>query len=405
MARIVVLMLPEAGHLLPTFKLARALLVAGHQVTYLTVAGLAPLVVRHGFHSATIVFSARAGEPSIRAQLEQMRPDIVLLDQPFFAGARLMRMLAALNVATLAVNSSVPDEREGGLPPGTSHGLPGASWADRLLVEIAWGKVLLQRWWYYFRTRCATFPPRLYYGRPEVVLCSRSFDFPRPSRADRHYLGPSIDSMRPAGAFPWHALDPGAKLIYCSFGSQTHRYKRLQALMHEIIDAVAMRKDEQLVMSVDAEMKRRLNDVPSAVIVTDAPQIQLLQRASVVVMHGGLGGIKESILFGVPMVVFPQDFDQPGNAARVAFHRVGVRCLEKRPSAAHIRALIDTALTDTAIRSSLSAMQDVFRSEQRQDAGVAIVESYIAGANGVRLKGAEERRRGLSGVSGNSSKQ
>jgi len=49
----------------------------------------------------------------------------------------------------------------------------------------------------------------------------------------------------------------------------------------------------------------------------------LLSGASLAVLHGGLGGIKESILAGVPMLLVPFVFDQRPNAERIAFHGLG----------------------------------------------------------------------------------
>src|SRR5258708_31234778 len=59
------------------------------------------------------------------------------------------------------------------------------------------------------------------------------------------------------------------------------------------------------------------------IIVSKAPQIELLKRASLCITHAGLNTALEALAQGVPIVAIPIGFDQPGVAARVAYHRVG----------------------------------------------------------------------------------
>jgi UDP:flavonoid glycosyltransferase YjiC (YdhE family) len=62
------------------------------------------------------------------------------------------------------------------------------------------------------------------------------------------------------------------------------------------------------------------------------------------VTHGGLGSIKECVMHAVPMLVFPLDVDQPGNAARVVHHGLGhqadVRSVEGPELLDHLDALV-----------------------------------------------------------------
>jgi zeaxanthin glucosyltransferase len=49
----------------------------------------------------------------------------------------------------------------------------------------------------------------------------------------------------------------------------------------------------------------------------------LLKRASLCITHAGLNTTLESLAQGVPMVAIPIGYDQPGVAARIAYHGVG----------------------------------------------------------------------------------
>jgi zeaxanthin glucosyltransferase len=64
-----------------------------------------------------------------------------------------------------------------------------------------------------------------------------------------------------------------------------------------------------------------LGPIPSNVIVVDqAPQIELLQRATLCITHAGLNTALESLAYGVPMVAIPIGYDQFGVAACIAYH-------------------------------------------------------------------------------------
>jgi MGT family glycosyltransferase len=62
---------------------------------------------------------------------------------------------------------------------------------------------------------------------------------------------------------------------------------------------------------------------PNAIVVSKAPQIELLKRAALCITHAGVNTTLEALAQGVPMVAIPIGFDQPGVAARIAYHRVG----------------------------------------------------------------------------------
>ncbi len=58
------------------------------------------------------------------------------------------------------------------------------------------------------------------------------------------------------------------------------------------------------------------------VVVREAPQLELIRRAEIVITHGGLNTVLETLMEGKPMLVIPKFFDQPAVAARL--ERLGV---------------------------------------------------------------------------------
>src|SRR4029453_16797039 len=67
-----------------------------------------------------------------------------------------------------------------------------------------------------------------------------------------------------------------------------------------------------------------LADLPGdPIVVGYAPQLELIQRSILTISHGGLNTALEWLAQGVPMVVLPVAYDQPGVGARVEWSGVG----------------------------------------------------------------------------------
>jgi UDP:flavonoid glycosyltransferase YjiC (YdhE family) len=143
------------------------------------------------------------------------------------------------------------------------------------------------------------------------------------------------------------------------------------------VQAVRGRADWYLVLTAEDRMRDALGRLPENVLVVEyAPQLDLLRQARVLICHGGLGTLKEAILCGVPAIVFPQAFDQWGNAARVAHHRLGLQGASQS-SAEEVGKMIDIALTEGGIRDSVRHMQAVFEQLQADSAAARVIEDWI----------------------------
>jgi zeaxanthin glucosyltransferase len=156
-----------------------------------------------------------------------------------------------------------------------------------------------------------------------ITQTPREFDFPGTSWPETfHYAGPFHDGQgREEIPFPWEKLT-GDPLIYASMGTLVNG---LDHVFCTILDVAERMPEIQFVLSVGHNLDfYDLGAIPSnAIVVRRAPQIELLKRASLCITHAGLNTALESLAHGVPMVAIPIGFDQPGVAARVAYHRVG----------------------------------------------------------------------------------
>jgi UDP:flavonoid glycosyltransferase YjiC (YdhE family) len=461
MSAIAFMMLPQIGHLNASFKIAKRLKQRGHHVSYVGLTEHQDYVRAQGFEYLPIFAELFPQKPERRqptappgvSKLERLRGarreagkvksalrglpgevdrvagrgriDLFIVDSllPFAALATYKT-----GVPTLLLSTTFPTVRERSSPPLLTAIVPGRSPFDVLKISLAWHR-------YFFQRRCARlklswlgglnlkreikllarasgYPSKLVNDEalylpvldlPELVLCPKELDFPRPEKSARHYIEASVDFERTANSFPWEKLDAGKSLLYCSLGTQSHVYDRKagKRFLQQVVDAVAARPGWQLVLSIGSH----LNDAdfhslaPDTIVVKDAPQLEVLKRASLMITHGGLNSIKECIFNGVPMIVFPLTKDQPGNAARVVYNGLGLMGDVRKATAAQVGALIDAVGRDPSFKIRLEEMRRRFREVEDSGVGVRTVESFLGGASFERHGGvpAPEARRTNTG--------
>jgi MGT family glycosyltransferase len=434
MATIAFLIEHEEGHLNPTFRLARRLAARDHRVVYLGLADGGDFVRAQGFEFIPILeevfprgtlrtlremmrtapaatVEERSAEiaaalqtvretpyartwkglldagPELDRTVEALRPDLFVLTSLFVPHALVLRsrfrrpvvLLTPLlrtapkseyaaEVIRLMMEIGETKERIGALLPPSPPSPRALGLTQRLLVQI-------------LRMR-------------ELILCPADFELPGKSwegEPEVYYVEPTVDLERRAeGAFPWEALDPARRLVYVSLGSQSHRAGagRVKAFLHAAAAAFAERPEWQVVISTGGLLEPG-EIAPGGIVTGWAPQLDLLDRAAVMVTHGGMGTVKECIVRGVPMVVFPIDHDQPDNARRVVHHGLGVSGDLAGASAGDIAALVEQA-DRPAVRESMARMRRRFLDVEGSGIGVRLIEQLLEGQDGQRDKGAAQ---------------
>src|SRR5690606_8615704 len=90
-------------------------------------------------------------------------------------------------------------------------------------------------------------------------------------------------------------------------------------------------------------------------------QLDIMQDAEVVFMHGGLATIKEAIYEEVPIVIFPHGKDQDENALRIRRTGVGIYPNVDVLTPIVLRELLTEVTSSPWIRKKLSGMKQLFR--------------------------------------------
>ena len=99
-----------------------------------------------------------------------------------------------------------------------------------------------------------------------------------------------------------------------------------------------------------------------------APQLDLIRRSALTISHGGLNTALESLERGVPTVVLPVTYDQPGVGARVEWSGVGRSIPIGQLTVDRLRDAVRIVLGDPAyheragrLRSSIEAADGLNR--------------------------------------------
>jgi zeaxanthin glucosyltransferase len=199
------------------------------------------------------------------------------------------------------------------------------------------------------------------FNLPELVLCAREFDFPS-AREEWIYAGACVDTERREPPFEWTRLPQNKRLIYVSLGTHVFYYSNNERFFKTIMSTATQNPDLFFVVSVGkgrdlTALASLIGPIPLNVMLVDfAPQLALLRRASLMITNGGLGTIKECILAGVPMLIYPCAFDQNGNSARVVFHKLGCRGRMSNITTKGVTAALRRCLEDDEFATNLKRM-------------------------------------------------
>jgi UDP:flavonoid glycosyltransferase YjiC (YdhE family) len=371
-----------ASHALPLLSIARAWLDRGQRVVVATGPAVAPLVTASGMEHVELVMS-RGANPGVMRTESQRRDEARSLAAFFEATRR--GMLETLRYQALAratdllwrpelvaratigiVERVKPDEvlvdhlafasviglRGMGVPYGDVvlghptalpvrdevYGVPSA-WPSALTVEptgladlhaIASG-VRDDFTWAFERVLVSIDPAAGPVGdafalHGDLVLYAypeRLHDSARTRHLPRHvFLGSAGRQERlPDEVAAWLSDSDGRPLVVVSFG--TFLSARSDVLAR--VAAGLRRLDARVAMATGAADVTALGELPADWLVRPTlPQVALLERASLLVTHGGNNSVTEALTSGVPLLVLPFSTDQFDAAAAIEAHAAGL---------------------------------------------------------------------------------
>ncbi|WP_229216393.1 glycosyltransferase [Dyadobacter sp. 3J3] len=179
---------------------------------------------------------------------------------------------------------------------------------------------------------------------PEILLAPQELELsPDVKLPGQYYLGLCLNKSREdigidktfdeKFRYILNRRREGARIIYCSFGTfyEDSNPMVLQFLNNLLIAFSSLAFPVEFIFSIKSQIKQTLlyqRQLASNVhFFAKVPQLQVLENTDLHITHGGLGSIKESIYYEVPMLIYPLDlvYDQNGNGLKVEHHGLGLR--------------------------------------------------------------------------------
>lgn len=401
MARIIFIMDVEEGHVLPSIALAQSLKRRGHSIVYLSVIDNRECLVKEGFEFHPIfedIYPAgyrydykRANDKSVpRSEeknhldalckgsydslIEQLAGDLYIVS--FFLRLDILILYYKLNISPIIFTPFLRDY---------SH--TKATECLNYLLKLPDEE--LKRLFDHFGGMGISVTSISEFTRPydhflELVACPRELDTSSTLPEKNTFnIGPLIRSS--PGSKSENSIDQkdlNKRLIYASLGSQAFSYPSESKLFFSTIINVMRSidlRDFHLILSTGPEFEFSENEgCPKNVTVKKwIPQIDILKRASLAITHGGLGTIKECIYYGVPMLVIPLDRDQPSNAKRIQFHKLGLVCGIGDLTASTLTSYILSIVYNDEILNNVTRMKEIFQKKEQDELGERIIEDVL----------------------------
>ncbi|SDC17231.1 glycosyltransferase [Nocardioides lianchengensis] len=157
-------------------------------------------------------------------------------------------------------------------------------------------------------------------------------------------------------------------VVYVSFGSFLSARGDVLATVLEALRPLGLR------VAVATGSATGLPDVPADWLLrTYLPQVALLQRAAVLVTHGGNNSVTEALTAGVPMVVLPFSTDQFAGAAAIEAAGLGAALDPNTVTATDLGVAVRAVLDGTPADVARAIGEDLRRAPGRDVARAALV--------------------------------
>ncbi len=393
----------EEGHLLPTFDLSYGLRERGHEVIYVSICDNEKLVRAHGFSFIPVLeevfppgfreqykrrheIQGAEGPESIAAFQEiingaydqlvnVIRPDIYIVST--FLRFDLLLLYYKYGIRPVVFTTYLRD-------PGVT--LSKDCVGDLLKIPPELTASLIT----YLADIGIVVRSLEHLAAPlnslrELVACPLELDLePADSKLNSISIGPSIRQWDKGDPFTAGLIEAagGRPLIYASLGSQVLSYgDKSKTFFRGLLQMMATEemKDKYMILAIGPEMQSSvLGNIPSNVkVVNWISQLDVLSKASLAIIHGGLGTVKECICFGVPMIVVPIARDQPSNAARVVYHGLGKKIDFNQLDWILLKDQVNTLMQDDNVFMNIKRMQQLFLEEQHSRRGVAAIDELV----------------------------
>jgi MGT family glycosyltransferase len=393
--KLIVMNIPGHGHVNPTLPIIEGLVARGHEVIYYNseefrakisatgaefrpypTSGLSPSAMSQAVSKHLVDVTLLLFEQSLMltnfmlGEIQRERPDLLIFDSICLWGYQAARLSGVPSISSI-----------------TTFVLEGVnlnfSWRDRLHVYgsalsrlpklIKARSALVQRYGRASLPQKHIFPCvgdlNLLYTIPALQPPTSFID------TTFRFVGPSLPLHNQEATLPL----PEGRLIYISLGT-IHTDTNFYAACFE-----AFADMSATFVLAAGNRAAELSPPPNFIVHSHVPQLEVLQRSSLFVTHAGINSLHESLYFGVPMVMVPQQMEQAMNARIAEMHGLGVILGGQPPygkgvNAVMLREAVEKVLADEGYQAAAQRMKGLLQATNgTADAIEAILDFGAAG--------------------------
>lgn len=396
------------GHLNPLMALSRQLTARGHRVTFFLHPELEQRVRQHEleFYPIDVLSSSKTllARPKPTTRIEQIQDavhciaeqmeaflhaypsairaadvDALIMGEISLTGPTVAEML---HLPYFIISTSIPHNFGWDAP--RSMATP-ESWVDRLqrnILEVSILRMkgpLLRRLDQYRRQvglRSIRTIGQSHRELAHITQWPQCLDRRHPALPKNFfYTGPFIDETTSEHVpFSWDRLD-GRPLVYASLGTT----RKADPVIFTRIAEACSGLDLQLAISLGGRRDaKNFTGLPgNPVVVSNAPQLELIRRAQIVITHAGPNTVLETLIQGKPMVALPIALDQPAIAARLLKLGVAEVLALNRRSAHDIREALMKVCNAPPYRETAERLQTQILSLRGAARAADIIEDRL----------------------------
>ncbi len=394
----------EIGHVYPTFKIAQNLTEHGYTIAYAGISDTMEIVAKNGFQTYVIfedIYPAGISQnvteemqkhflPLLNGELDDLlnylKPKIIitsyfcllesvildykydfkqLIYRPFLPMKEQISNMDVVDVSKISANSC-------------------SDFFMNLDVNVTMNLIS------YLDEKGVTVKNYFDIVEPltklkHIVLCPKEFELEdRMIDKEVIYSGPNLrtsDFLSEMELQKYLPSDSSKKLIFVSFGSQEYLYPEKVNFFKLMFSIMNEKEFEDYHLIVATRLKFSEDQIgknsSNVSIFEWVPQIEILSKISLAIIHGGLGTVKECIMQGVPMLVIPMARDQFDNARRVEKHNLGISLQNDQLTFEIVKEKIMNLLVNDNIQEGVNNMKNIFHKREEESSEVKYIEEIL----------------------------